>query len=108
LPGESAARTATEAVPNRLYTLKAQVQSHLRAGTGRAFLICVSTAGTMLAVAPDGGGATVANDGRWHDVRIGALCPAGTDHVRIDLRNSGSGGVTFRSITLRELRPSGA
>lgn len=106
LPGESAARTATAAVPNRLYTLEAQAQAHLRAGTGRAFLICVSATGTMLAVAPDGGGASVANDGRWHDVWIGALCPAGTDHVRVDLRNSGSGTVTFRSVTLHELQPA--
>lgn len=60
----------------------------------------------MLAVAPDGGGASVANDGRWHDVWIGALCPAGTDHVRVDLRNSGSGTVTFRSVTLHELQPA--
>src|SRR5262249_49876957 len=104
--GKGAARTATAAVPNRLYTLEAQVQSHLRAGTSRAFLICISAAGTMLAVAPPGGGGSLGDDRPGHEGRVGALLPARAAPQRGDLRNSGSGTVTFRAVTLRELRPA--
>ncbi len=99
---ESIAATSVPARSGRLYTLSFEARSRLRAGGVRSFLICLSTAGAFNLIAPDGGGATIPNDGAWHTVRIAALCPAGTTHMRIDLRNSGQGTVSFRTVSLQE------
>lgn len=98
-----AARTAAPALADHLYTLDVEAQSQLSSGASRVFLICVSGRGAFLAVAPDGGGATVPDDDRWQDIRIGLLCPAGTSHVRVDLRQDGIGTTRFRDVTLRQM-----
>lgn len=99
---ESIAATAAPAQSGRVYTLTFQARARLRAGGVRGFLICLSAVGAFGLIAPDGGGATIPNDGGWHTVRIAALCPTGTTHARIDLRNSGQGTASFRSVGLQE------
>jgi mannosyltransferase len=99
---DQAARTAAPARPNRLYTLGLQAQVHLSSGSSRVFLICVSAGGSFLDVAPDGGGLALPAERQWQQVRIGVLCPARTDHIRVDLRQDGIGTTVFRAIALRE------
>jgi len=100
--GESIAATATTARPGHIYLLTFEARSRPRSGAVRSFLICLSAAGAFSLIAPDGGGASIPNDGSWHTVRIAALCPAGTSHVRVDLRDSGVGAASFRSVSLQE------
>ena len=99
---ESIAASAVSAHAGVLYTLTFEARSRLRAGAGKSFLICLSAAGAFNLIAPDGGGAPLPNDGAWHTVRIAALCPAGTTHVRLDLRNDGQGTASFRGVSLQE------
>src|SRR5437763_5286253 len=77
----------------------------LASGFARAYLSCLSDRGTLLAIAPDGGGAAAPNDGRWHPITIAALCPTATRALRIDLRHSGSGPAYFRTITVHSIAP---
>lgn len=105
---ERAAFIDVPASPNDLYTLSVEAQSWLQSGMIRAFLICLSAHKAYRAVAPDGAGATVANDGRWQHIEVAVLCPTGTQFARVDLRNSGRGTAVFRGITVRELRAAAA
>lgn len=93
----------TSAAAN-LYQLDLEVSSTLTAGGARAFLICASADGVWTDVYPDAGGALdVPADGEWHSTTLAALCSAGTDHVLIDVRNAGTGTVSYRRVELREL-----
>jgi mannosyltransferase len=93
--------------PGHLYTLRLAARSRLASGFARAYLSCLSDKGTLLAIAPDGGGAAAPNDGRWHPITIAALCPTATRALRIDLRHSGSGQAYFRTITVHAIAPVG-
>ena len=92
-----------------LYQLDFEVRSVLTSGTARAFLICATADGAWTYVYPDGGGVlAVPADGEWHSTTLAGLCSEGTDHLLIDLRNAGSGTVSYRRVELRELEvPSG-
>ena len=57
-------------------------------------------------MAPDGQGASAPSDGAWTALRIGAVCPAGTTHVIVDLRNAGGGAVSYRAVTLQVTAPA--
>jgi hypothetical protein len=92
LPGE----------PSRLYTLTFDAESRLTAGRMRAFVECIGGDGSFLNVAPDGGGAALAAGGGWQTVTFSVLCPRGTNDVRIDLRNAGTGDLGLRGVRLFE------
>ncbi|HMA35943.1 MAG TPA: hypothetical protein VKY74_15880, partial [Chloroflexia bacterium] len=102
---ESQIVASLPATAGDLYSLRVEAQAQLQQGRTRAFLICATATGAFAAVAPDGGGASVPNDATWHPMQILALCPAGTQRIRIDLRNAGSGTVSFRHVTLQEAQP---
>jgi putative inorganic carbon (hco3(-)) transporter len=89
-----------------LYALDLQAQAPPGAGPARAFLICAAADGRWSVVAPDGQGATVPDDGVWAALRIGAVCPAGTAHVIVDLRNAGGGAVSYRAVSLQVTAPA--
>jgi hypothetical protein len=97
--GESGISTATPAGEG-LGILTFQARSELVSGRMRAFLICQDVDGGWTTISPDGAGAPAPNDGAWHSITIAALCPAGTSHARIDLRNGGLGTVAFRDVRL--------
>jgi len=87
--------------PWRLYTLTFEAESRLTAGGTRAFLECVG-GGSLVSVAPDVAGLQIAAGGGWQTVTFSALCPDGTDEVRIDLRNAGTGDLGLRGVRLFE------
>ncbi len=97
--GESTLRTVVE-VGEGLGYFEVDARSTLSSGELRAFLICQDEYGTWTQIAPDGAGATVPNDGEWRTLRIATICPAGTTHARLDLRNAGVGTVEFRDARL--------
>lgn len=101
---EVSAVLRTAGAPERIYSLTFEARSRLRSGGMRAFLICEG-AGGLLNVAPDGAGADVDADSRWHTLTFSALCPDGTDSIRIDLRNAGVGDLDLRSVRLYEAAP---
>jgi hypothetical protein len=90
--------------PHHLYSLTFEARSSLGSGGMRAFLICEGS-GRLLNVAPDGAGAGVAADSMWHTLTVIALCPDGTEQLRIDLRNAGIGALELRDIRLYEAAP---
>ena len=104
---EVAAVTSAPGQSDRLYVVGMTVRRTSPMGRLRAFLICASDA-AWLEVAPDGDGASVEPDGRWHRTSIAALCPAGTERVIVDIRNAGSGELMIRDVVLRELAPPDA
>lgn len=99
---------AVESLPARsgaLYVLHAEVRSRLKTGIVRAFLICTAANDSFTAVAPNGAGASAPPDGLWHAMQIAVVCPAGSDGLLIDLRNSGEGDVAFRRVEVRAREP---
>jgi Dolichyl-phosphate-mannose-protein mannosyltransferase len=102
---EASAVLRRPGMPNDLYLLTFDARSRLTSGSMRAFLICEGQGG-MLQVAPNESGADVPTGGGWQTVSIGVVCPAGTDQVRIDLRNAGAGELDLRSVRLDQASPS--
>jgi hypothetical protein len=96
---EASAVLTTAAAPHHLYSLTFEARSRLSAGTMRAFLICTGR-GTWLNVAPNQGGAGVPEGPGWQKLTISAICPDGTDQIRIDLRNAGAGALDLRGVQL--------
>jgi len=90
-----------------LYTLSFEARSQLTSGEAKSFLLCTSPGGTWTLVAPDDGGQPVPNDGTWHEITVGALCPGGTVSLSIDLRNAGQGEAAYRDVKLTEMVPAG-
>ena len=87
-----------------LFVLDFEARSELQTGRVRSFLICAAADQGFLRIAPDGGGATIANDNTWQPIRLSVMCPAATAALRLDLRNAGQGAVGFRNVTLRTIR----
>jgi hypothetical protein len=57
----------------------------------------------MLETGPDGDGASVPADGRWHRASAAVICPQGTERVMVDIRNVGPGELLIRDVELREV-----
>ncbi|PZS01334.1 MAG: hypothetical protein DLM70_11965, partial [Chloroflexi bacterium] len=104
-PGEDEAITTAPARAQQLFALSFRARDHLRSGMMRAFLICMSPAGAFLDVDPNGAGASIPNDGTWHQVMIAALCPRDTATIRVDLRNSGLGILGLKDVRLQQRLP---
>lgn len=100
---ESRALYNVPARSGALYTLSFAARSQLTAGEAKSFLLCTSPTGTWTLIAPDDSGEPVPNDGSWHEITIGALCPANTVSLSIDLRNGGQGEAAFRDVKLTEM-----
>jgi len=100
---ESRAVYKVPARAGALYTLNFEARSQLATGEAKSFLLCTSSTGTWTLVAPDDSGEPVPNDSTWHEVTIGALCPAGTVSLYVDLRNAGQGEAAFRDVKLEEM-----
>jgi hypothetical protein len=98
--GESAAVTGAPGMVDHMYFLTFRARAASRAATMRAFLICSTSTGSFLNVAPNGGGATLPPDTVWHTVRTAVVCPAGTTWLRVDLRASGRSHILFRNVRL--------
>ncbi len=105
-PGGTEAWAALDlpAEPRHLYSLSFDARSRLTAGDMRAFLICLGH-NDLLNVAPDDFGAGVPAGVGWQKLSLSVLCPDGTDHVRINLHNAGSGALDIRDIRLFEATP---
>jgi hypothetical protein len=101
---ETRAYAMLPARPHEIYRVDLQAQSQLDSGRVRAFLLCATNSQGLLEVAPDDAGATVPNDGAWHEVSISVSCPTGTEAVIVDLRNAGQGTTFFRDVDLQRLR----
>ena len=101
---EASAALIMPGVPGHLYSLSFEARSRLTAGDMRAFLICVGH-DELLTVAPDGAGAGVPAGTDWQTLEFSVLCPDGTDRLRIDLRNAGTGDLDLRDIRLFEDAP---
>ena len=106
-PGEVRA-AAVVAAGAGLYLLDLKAQAQPGAGPARSYLICAAADETWSLIAPDGLGATAPSDGAWTAVHIGAVCPAGTAHVIVDLRNAGGGAVSYRHVRLHAIAPAPA
>jgi uncharacterized membrane protein len=106
--GERRIVHATAAAAN-LYQIDFDVRSTLTSGAPRAFLICAAADGARTYIYPNPRGElSVSADGKWHRTTFAALCSEGTEQLLIDLRNAGSGTVSYRRVELRELAvPSG-
>ena len=99
--GESAVAGVVGPADEGLYMLQVEAKARLVSGMGRVYMECVDTAGEWTAVAPGPGGVGIGDTGgQWQVVRTAVVCPAGTVHVRIDLRNSGSGEVAYRQVRI--------
>lgn len=103
--GEIAAVRMLPAEAGHMYTLILEGRARLTEGASRMFLICTGPAG-FLDVAPNGAGATIPTDGAWHRVILSSLCPAGTDGLRVDLRNAGNGSLDVRDVRLLAASPA--
>ncbi|HET9494097.1 MAG TPA: hypothetical protein VFR15_07705, partial [Chloroflexia bacterium] len=104
--GELIYASAVGPVNEGLYAVQLETQTRLESGAGRMFLQCIDANGDWIAVAPDAMGRTLDDTGgRWRVVRQAVACPAGTERIRVDLRNGGKGEVAFRQVTLWKLGP---
>ncbi len=91
-----------KALPRALYTLELEARSGLAGGGLDGYLTCVSSSGTWSSVAFGNANGSVPRDGAWHAMRIATVCPTDTSAVRIDLRNTGVGEVSYRGLKLWE------
>jgi hypothetical protein len=103
-PGTSDSRlmTSISARSDRLYLMDLDAQATSTANLLRAFVTCASGS-TMLETGPDGDGASVPADGRWHRASAAVICPQGTERVMVDIRNVGPGELLIRDVELREV-----
>lgn len=99
--GERRAIYSVPAQPHKLYVVQFAARAQLQTGRMRSFLLCTAADGSFARVAPDDGGATIANDGIWHPVSVSVMCPADTTALVVDLRNAGTGTVSFRELGLQ-------
>jgi hypothetical protein len=99
---ETSAVLTRAGAPHRLYSLTLQAQSRLASGTMKAFLVCEG-GGVQLNVAPDDGGAGVPSGPGWQKLTISTICPDGTDQIRVDLRNAGTGDLDIQDVQLFEV-----
>ncbi len=99
--GESRATRLLPARQHGLYVVQFAARAQLQSGRMRSFLLCTGADGAFTQVAPDGGGETVPADNTWHPVSISVMCPADTTSLVVDLRNAGTGTVSFRDVSLQ-------
>ena len=103
---ERSAYAAVEARPGATYVLQLEARSELQAGRFKTYLVCSSAQGTVVRTGPDPAGASSPNDGAWHTVTVGVLCPTDSPQLIIALHNPGLGSVTFRDVRLLEMSPA--
>jgi hypothetical protein len=89
--------------PNHLYLLQFETRVASALGAAKAFLICTGANGEWLQVAPYGRGDNIAAGQEWHKAGVAALCPAGTTHLTIHIRNSNRGEVDYSNVSLQDI-----
>lgn len=109
VPGEQNVPTrfaigVVPAVPAALYSLRFQERTVRAGGIFQAFLICQSSAGAFLSVAPGAAAPQAGKALRWNDSGAAILCPTGTTSLRIDMRVSGAGQDAIRAVRVWEVR----
>jgi hypothetical protein len=103
---ERSAYATVQARPDATYVLQLEARSNLQSGRFKAYLVCNSAAGTVVRTGPDAAGASTPNDGVWHTITVGVLCPIDSPQLIIALHNPGLGSVTFRNARLLEVSPT--
>jgi 4-amino-4-deoxy-L-arabinose transferase-like glycosyltransferase len=84
-----------------LYVVWLEARARMQEGSGRLFVECINAQGEWIATGPNSEGQAVEDTGgQWKDVGAAVICPAGTERVRIDLRNAGRGEVAYRGVRL--------
>ncbi len=83
-------------------TLEFSARNNLSQESFGASLTCLNATGSPLELESNEGAQNILADQGWHTARTATFCPGGTVKIRISLRNSGIGEISFRGLRLYE------